>query len=100
MFESVDFPAPFSPSSACTSPGAAWKSTPSFASTPGKRFVIPRIATAEDRGAPSAPLGPISSALASPKLLAARPPDHALPEPVHRVELLDGHSLTLRHAQL
>ena len=52
MFESVLLPAPFSPSSACTSPAAASKSTPSFASTPGKRFVIPRIETAEDGGAP------------------------------------------------
>ena len=46
MFESVLFPAPFSPSSACTSPTAASKSTASFATTPGNRFVIPRIATA------------------------------------------------------
>ena len=46
MFERVLFPAPFSPSSACTSPTAASKSTASFASTPGKRLVIPRIATA------------------------------------------------------
>ena len=46
MFESVLLPAPFSPSSACTSPSAASKSTPSFATTPGNRFVIPRRATA------------------------------------------------------
>ena len=46
MFESVLFPAPFSPSSACTSPTAASKSTASFATTPGNRFVIPRMATA------------------------------------------------------
>ena len=46
MFESVLFPAPFSPSSACTSPTATSRSTSSFATTPGKRFVIPRIATA------------------------------------------------------
>ncbi len=46
MFESVDLPAPFSPSSACTSPSAASKSTPSLATTPGNRFVIPRSATA------------------------------------------------------
>ncbi len=51
MFESVLLPAPFSPSSACTSPAAASKSTASFASTPGKRFVIPRIATATPGGA-------------------------------------------------
>src|SRR5262245_62040567 len=42
MFMSVDFPAPFSPRRACTSPGASSKSTSSFARTPGNRFVIPR----------------------------------------------------------
>src|SRR5258708_39633281 len=42
MFSSVDLPAPFSPSSACTSPRRRSKSTWSFASTPGKRFVRPR----------------------------------------------------------
>ena len=46
-FNSVDFPAPFSPSSACTSPGATSKSTQSLATTPpGKCFVICRIETA------------------------------------------------------
>ncbi len=55
MFESVLLPAPFSPSSACTSPAAASKSTASFASTPGKRFVIPRIATAAPDGAAVVP---------------------------------------------
>ena len=49
MFESVLLPAPFSPSSACTSPAAASKSTASFASTPGKRFVIPRMRQRERR---------------------------------------------------
>src|SRR6516165_8227590 len=43
MFMSVDFPAPFSPSSACASPRASSKLTRSFARTPGNRFVIPRI---------------------------------------------------------
>src|SRR5438067_12317326 len=56
MLERVLLPAPFSPRSACTSPAAASESTPSFARTPGKRFVIPRIATAGGGGAPSAPL--------------------------------------------
>src|SRR4029453_854714 len=41
MFISVDLPAPFSPRSACTSPLRRSKSTPSFATTPGKRLVIP-----------------------------------------------------------
>src|SRR5439155_15916876 len=42
MFISVDFPAPFSPSRACTSPSLRSKSTWSLASTPGNRFVMPR----------------------------------------------------------
>src|SRR2546421_10750327 len=42
MFISVDLPAPFSPSSAWTSPGKRSKSIPSLATTPGKRFVIDR----------------------------------------------------------
>src|SRR5579884_3174098 len=42
MFISVDLPAPFSPSSACTSPVRRSKSTWSSATMPGKRFVIPR----------------------------------------------------------
>src|SRR5438270_3675361 len=105
MFESVLLPAPFSPSSECTSPAAASKSTLSFASTPGKRFVIPRIETAEDGGAPFAPLRSINSAFASLNLLARRAPDHALHEPVHAVEAVRApgehvHLLPLGHAQL
>ena len=42
MFISVDLPAPFSPSSAWTSPWRRSKLTSSLASTPGNRFVIPR----------------------------------------------------------
>src|SRR5215207_3328855 len=41
MFINVDLPAPFSPSSACTSPRRRSKSTLSLATTPGKRLVIP-----------------------------------------------------------
>src|SRR5215475_504388 len=41
MFISVDLPAPFSPSSAWTSPCRRSKSTWSFATTPGNRFVMP-----------------------------------------------------------
>src|SRR5262249_48718840 len=36
IFTSVDLPAPFSPSSACTSPARRLKFTPSGACTPGK----------------------------------------------------------------
>ncbi len=46
MFMSVDLPAPFSPSRACTSPTRTSKSTLSLATTPGKRLTIPRISTA------------------------------------------------------
>src|SRR5437868_6002242 len=80
MFESVLLPAPFSPSSACTSPAAASKWTPSFASTPGNRFVIPRMTTAARFGAAVA-VSPSSNAL-----LAGRAADHALHEPVHSVQ--------------
>ena len=41
----VDFPAPFSPIRACTSPGNSRKSTPSSALTPGNVMEIPVIAT-------------------------------------------------------
>src|SRR4051794_14272107 len=42
MFISVDFPAPFSPRSALTSPPRRSKSTLSFARTPGNCFVMCR----------------------------------------------------------
>src|SRR5215216_4512258 len=42
---SVDFPAPFSPMTECTSPARSTKSTPSSASTPGKWMVMPRMET-------------------------------------------------------
>ena len=63
MFESVLLPAPFSPSSAWTSPTAASKSTASFASTPGKRFVMPRIATAGAVEAPAVTTAPDRSSV-------------------------------------
>jgi hypothetical protein len=43
MFISVDFPAPFSPSSACTSPRFTSSATSSLATTPGNSLRIPRI---------------------------------------------------------
>src|SRR5579884_280341 len=117
MFESVLFPAPFSPRSACTSPAAASKSTPSFATTPGKRFTIPRAATAASGEAAVARPAPLvvcpstGSRAVSPKaapagpLLAGGAPDHALHEPVHPVEAVGAalqhlHPDALRHAQL
>src|SRR5581483_3749432 len=112
MFESVLFPAPFSPSSACTSPAAASKSTASFASTPGKRFVIPRIETAGEAPGVPAPL-PARSVLGAccPTRLAGRldvrdGPDHAPDEPLHRVQGVDPglrvrvEALPLRDPQL
>src|SRR2546429_404631 len=94
MFESVLLPAPFSPSSACTSPTAASKSTRSFASTPGNRFVIPRSATA-------VPCGPaVAAATVSSAALTLGATDDSLHEPAHRVALLDGHHVTLGDAQL
>src|SRR6266436_6492940 len=100
MFESVLLPAPFSPRSACTSPSAASKSTLSFATTPGKRFVIPRSRTAG--GAPSAPLRSFSLRLGElcPTWLALRAADDSLDEPAHRVQVLDAQLLALWHAQL
>src|SRR6266446_835408 len=47
MCISVVFPAPFSPRSAWISPTPSWKSTCSFATTPGKRLVIPCISNAK-----------------------------------------------------
>src|SRR5207247_8419450 len=94
MFESVLLPAPFSPSRACTSPTAASKSTRSFASTPGKRFVIPRSATAA-RGGAAVACTTVSSAA-----LTLWTADDSLDQPVHRVPLLDRHHVALRYAEL
>src|SRR3954447_26528240 len=94
MFDSVLLPAPFSPSSACTSPTAASKSTPSFATTPGNRLVMPRRVTAAPEG----------TAVACRSLmrrgLALGAPDDALDEPVHRVQVLHGHLLAGRDPHL
>src|SRR5436190_3089142 len=100
MFESVLFPAPFSPSSACTSPGAASKSTESFASTPGKRFVIPCIATAGEAPGVPAPLSSTARATGVSSLVLARrnlrdAPDHALDQILHRVQVADRRALAL-----
>src|SRR5438105_15748155 len=105
MFERVLFPAPFSPSNACTSPGSASKPTESFASTPGKRLVIPRIETAGEAPGSPAPL-PVSVVGAGcPTGLARRRnvgdgPDDSLDEPLHRIQVLDPEALALRDHQL
>src|SRR5690242_1516456 len=93
MFESVLLPAPFSPSSACTSPAAAAKSTPSFATTPGKRFVIPRSSSAATAAPGGAAVPADCASVTDPGRrrsfpLALRAADDALDEPVHRVQVL------------
>src|SRR6266498_2757347 len=95
MFDRVVLPAPFSPSRAWTSPAAASKETSSFATTPGKRFVILAMRTAGGGEAPGepAPLSFIASTGgASPIGLAGwldlrHGPDDALDEPLHRVQV-------------
>src|SRR6266566_552677 len=108
MFESVVLPAPFSPRSACTSPAAASNATPSFARTPGKRFVIPSIRTAGGGEAPASP-APLTfttlTGVDSPTGLRRGDPrdapDHAPDEPLHRVQV-GKHLQTLarRHLEL
>src|SRR5439155_11589853 len=98
MLERVVLPAPFSPRSACTPPTLASKSTPSFATTPGNRFVIPSILTAAPSGAAvivgSAVISAASRlARGEAGRLARRLAEHALDEPVHPVEVLDGQPL-------
>src|SRR5712692_2792797 len=106
MFESVLLPAPFSPSSACTSPDAASKSTASFASTPGKRLVIPCMATAGEAPGSPAPLAAAAELGACcPTGLARRRnvghgPDDALYEPLHRVQVLDPQALAFGNLEL
>src|SRR5882672_3517041 len=102
MFERVLLPAPFSPRSACTSPSAAPKSTRSFATTAGNRFVIPRHAIAEivrraggGAVAPPPETSPTGSIGPSIDPLTLRASDHAFHEPAHRVEVLDRQLLVL-----
>src|SRR4029450_12845784 len=112
MFDSVLLPAPFSPSSACTSPAAASKSTRSFASTPGKRFVIPCMAAAGEAPGCPAPLAVVAAfGACCPNGLARRldvrdGADHAPREPLHGVQRVDPRlrvrveALALRDLQL
>src|SRR5262245_46635595 len=107
MFDKVVLPAPFSPSRACTSPGPASKLTFSFATTPGKCLVIPTIRTAGDGEAPDGPAPPAcvtSRGADSPTELGRRDlrdrADHALDEPLHRVQILDREPLPARDPQL
>src|SRR5215831_2922332 len=107
MFERVVLPAPFSPSNACTSPAAASKLTPSFATTPGKCFVIPTMRTAGGGEAPAVP-APLAfttpTGAGSPTELGGRDlgdrADHALDEPLHPVQLRDREAFPGRDHQL
>src|SRR6266511_5099642 len=80
MMISVDLPAPFSPSRQWTSPRRRATETSSFASTPGKRFVMPTSSTAGAAVSPpdGAPVdvGPVrlSDPVRSPLVLPRRPP--------------------------
>src|SRR5690349_7554642 len=64
---SVDLPAPFSPSSACTSPWRSSRSTRSFATSEPKRLVMPRSSSAsgalELRVVPAGCVSPVKRAL-------------------------------------
>src|SRR6478609_4360612 len=96
MFESVDLPAPFSPSSACTSPSATSKWTSSFATTPGNRLVIPRSSTAVGiRGGRAR-----RSSRPPREALALRAPDDALHQVVHRHEIAERCAMPRLDAQL
>src|SRR5918994_412369 len=54
----VLLPAPFSPRSACTSPGRASKSTSSSATTPGKSLRMPCISSTGRLGSAAGRAGP------------------------------------------
>ena len=63
--------------------------TPSLATTPGNRFVMPSMRTAGGREAPAEPAPPVRTSLT--RLAGRRDrrdlPDHTLREPLHRVEV-------------
>src|SRR6185312_4026426 len=87
---SVDLPAPFSPSRACTSPGASSKSIASLATRLPKRLVIPRSSRAGWSAISRSPGG-------GPR--RARPPGERLLDGVGRSDLARG-DLRLDRLQL
>src|SRR6266571_1013388 len=95
MLASVDLPTPFSPSSACTSPSRASKSTASLARTPGKRLVMERMVIVGT--------GPVVTRamfcvfMPSAALGVA---DHALDEPVHGEDLVKRELGAVGHMHL
>src|SRR6185312_11603198 len=97
MFIRVDLPAPFSPRSACTSPFCRSKSTPSFATTPGKRLVIP---LSSRRGASAMGEGSVRGGTGPPltgSFLVHRVRDVELRIQDLLLVLLDGVEDVLRH---
>src|ERR671931_209331 len=93
MLISVDLPAPFSPSSAWTSPRCRSKSMWSFASTPGNCFVIPRSSRT---GAAST--GRLNNR-AGPRARSVEPFAGVLPDGRRRLELA-GDDLRLQRVDL
>src|SRR6266568_2224344 len=94
----VDLPAPFSPISACTSPGRSSRETSSFATTPGKRFVMPSSTT--KGGAlprPARSLSPIVVGRRPGRLRLLRnldrPADDVLPVLLQLSDDIRGHQL-------
>src|SRR5262245_30528716 len=103
MFISVDLPAPFSPSSASTSPRWRSRSTWSFARTPGNRFVIPRSSrTASAMARDSMPVKGERGHLARPPRIGSRGRlqrrrRRELPGDDLRLQRLDLRDVRLRH---
>src|SRR6476661_1969867 len=96
----VDLPAPFSPMRACTSPGRSSKETSSFATTPGKRFVMPSSTT--KGGAPSRPALPSSLIVVGRRWTGLRlvrnldrPVDDVLPVQLDRCDDVRSHQLAV-----
>src|SRR6478736_10043921 len=96
----VDLPAPFSPIRACTSPGRASNETSSFATTPGKRFVMPSSTTkggALARPAPSPSLIVVGRRRCRLRILRNldRPVDDVLPVQLERRDDVRSHQLAV-----
>src|SRR6266508_5199965 len=93
MFERVVFPAPFSPSSAWTSPFRSSRSTPSRAGAPSKLLLIPRARTTTPSEGASAGSRAGSPSVGIAAGTSLRDPAHALDRPVDLVGLLRGEGL-------
>src|SRR5947207_11224400 len=74
---SVVLPAPFSPSRAWISPGRTLRSMPLFATTPGYRFVMPRISSA---GAVTGPAGSIGRSVVGSVMASLRRVGDGMPD--------------------